>query len=75
MKPFEKKSDISQCLASFRTDKVANCLSAEDVYLFCSYILFFGYERFCAHPQKDEIILATQTRMTPERPAAVDQSS
>jgi hypothetical protein len=75
MTPFEKKSDISQCLARFRTEKVANCLSAEDVYLFCSYILYFGHERFCAHPQKEEIILATQKRMASGSSTDADQSS
>lgn len=52
--------NIRYCLAKYRTAEVADCLSSTDVVIFCPFVLFFGGETFCRHPQRNEIIDQTE---------------
>ena len=42
--------DTSQCQVNALNQEVAECLSAEEVFIFCPYVLHFGHKRFCTHP-------------------------
>ena len=48
------------CLAKYRTEEVADCVSSTDVFMFCPFILRFGGGLFCRHPERDEIVERTE---------------
>ena len=48
--------DTQHCMAKRRTSEVIDCLSSEDVFIFCPYVVFFVSGRLCKHPQQAEIV-------------------
>ena len=55
-----KEFNVSGCRARHRTSEVADCLSHTDVFIFCPFVLFFGGEKFCCHPNRNENMAQTE---------------
>lgn len=51
-----QRFDTHQCLAKQRTPDVTDCLSSDDIFIFCPYVLFFRGGRLCKHPEQAKII-------------------
>lgn len=51
--------DISQCLAKYHLEELAECLSPPEKIRICPFILRFGSGHFCINPRKEEIIANT----------------